>query len=103
MIVFNSLSKEDIATIIDIELQGLLNRLHELGLQLHISEVAKEFLVEQGYDSQYGARPLKRAIQKFLEDELAEMVIKGTFSEGSSLLVNYEQGNDRLTIQEKIS
>ena len=103
VIVFNSLSKEDIATIIDIELQGLLNRLHELGLQLHISEVAKEFLVEQGYDSQYGARPLKRAIQKFLEDELAEMVIKGTFSEGSSLLVNYEQGNDRLTIQEKIS
>lgn len=99
VIVFNPLSKEDIHKIIDIELKGLLNRVGELGYHVHVSESAKEFLTEKGYDPQYGARPLKRAIQKYLEDELAEVIIKGEVTEGDTLNVSYDKQNDRLVIK----
>lgn len=97
VIIFNPLSKEDIHKIIDIELKDLLKRVNELGIQLHISDAAKMFLTEKGYDPQYGARPLKRAIQKYLEDELAEVVIKGV-PENATLKVDYDKENDRLRI-----
>ena len=77
VIMFNSLSKEDMGKIIDIELKGLMRRVAELGAKVEVTAEAKAFLVEKGYDPQYGARPLKRAIQKYLEDELAEVFIKG--------------------------
>ncbi len=99
MIIFNSLSKEDIHKIIDIELKGLLKRVNELGYQVHVSDAAREFLTEKGYDPQYGARPLKRAIQKYLEDELAEVIIKGEIPEGSTLEVECDKENDRLIIK----
>ena len=99
VIIFNSLSKEDIHRIIDIELKGLLKRVNELGYQVEVSEAAKNFLTEKGFDPQYGARPLKRAIQKYLEDELAEVIIKGEVSEGGILRVECDKENDKLVIR----
>ncbi|MDE5639352.1 MAG: AAA family ATPase, partial [Odoribacter sp.] len=100
VIIFNSLSKEDIHKIIDIELSGLIKRVQELGYAVKISDAAKEFLTEKGYDPQYGARPLKRAIQKYLEDALAEVIIKGTVSEGSILEVDCDKEHDKVVIAE---
>ncbi len=99
VIVFNPLSKEDIHKIIDIELKGLLKRVGDLGYHVQVSEAAKEFLTEKGYDPQYGARPLKRAIQKYLEDELAEVIIKGEVAEGANLEVDCDKENDKLMIR----
>lgn len=99
VIIFNSLSKEDLHRIIDIELKGLLKRVGELGYQVHVSEAAREFLTEKGYDPQYGARPLKRAIQKYLEDELAEVIIKGEIPEGSTLEVDCDKEKDKLVVK----
>lgn len=99
VIIFNSLSKEDIHRIIDIELKGLLKRVNELGYQVEVSEAAKNFLTEKGFDPEYGARPLKRAIQKYLEDELAEVIIKGEVSEGGILRVECDKENDKLVIR----
>ena len=98
--MFNSLSKEDIYKIIDIELKSLFKRVNDLGLIITITKEAKDFIIEKGYDPQYGARPLKRAIQKYLEDELAEVIIKG-IPEGTELDVDYDKAEDKLIIREK--
>lgn len=100
VIVFNSLSKEDIHKIIDIELAGLIKRVKDLGYSVKISDAAKEFLTEKGYDPQFGARPLKRAIQKYLEDALAEVIIKGTVPEGGVLEVDCDKERDKVVIVE---
>ena len=100
IIMFNPLTKEDIYKIIDIELKSLFKRVNDLGLVITISKEAKDFIIEKGYDPQYGARPLKRAIQKYLEDELAEVIIKG-IAEGTELDVGYDKENDKLIITEK--
>jgi ATP-dependent Clp protease ATP-binding subunit ClpC len=99
VVVFNPLTKDDISKIIDIELKGLFARISELGIQLHITDAAKQFLVEKGYDPQYGARPLKRSIQKYLEDELAEIIIKGVAKEGVVLQVDYDSANEQLVVK----
>lgn len=99
VIIFNSLNKADLYRIIDIELKGLLKRVGELGYQVHVSEAAREFLTEKGYDPQYGARPLKRAIQKYLEDELAEVIIKGETPEGSTLEVDCDKEKNKLVVK----
>lgn len=99
VIIFNSLDKKEIHQIIDIELKGLLKRVNELGYQVEVSEAAKDFLTEKGFEPQYGARPLKRAIQKYLEDELAEVIIKGEVSEGGILRVECDKENDKLVIK----
>lgn len=98
VIVFNALTKEDIHKIIDIELKSLFRRISDLGYFVQVSDSAKEFLTEKGFDPQYGARPLKRAIQKYLEDELAEVIIRGTVSEGGTLNVDYDKENDKIVI-----
>ena len=67
MVLFNTLSREDIYKIIDIELSGLYSRVKNLGFEIKLSDEAKDYVLEKGYDIQYGARPLKRAIQKYLE------------------------------------
>ena len=97
VIMFNSLDREQLRKIVDIELRGLLRRLSELGCCLEVSERAKEFLTDNGYDPQYGARPLKRAIQKYLEDELSELIIQGDTVKNRLLKVDYE-GGEKLTI-----
>lgn len=99
VIIFNALTKEDIHKIIDIELKGLVKRVSDLGFSVNISNAAKDFLTEKGYDPQYGARPLKRAIQKYLEDELAEVMIRGGISEGGTLEVDYDKENDKIVIR----
>ena len=75
VIMFGSLSKEDIHQIIDIELKGLFERVLTLGYTIELSDAAKDFIADKGFDAQYGARPLKRAIQKYLEDPMAEVII----------------------------
>ncbi len=86
-ITFNKLTKEDIAKIIEIELKGLYARVEEAGYKLKITPQAKKFVAEVGYDSQYGARPLKRAIQKYIEDPLAEKIISGSIRLGEIITV----------------
>lgn len=98
VIIFNSLSKDDIHKIIDIELKSLFKRIEDLGYKVEVSDAAKEFLTEKGFDPQYGARPLKRAIQKYLEDELAEIIIKGQVPEGGTLKVDCDKENDKLSV-----
>jgi len=98
IIMFDQLSKEAIFKIIDIELDGFYKRIDTLGFKLNITDEAKNFIAEKGYDVQYGARPLKRAIQKYLEDELAEMIISQKLNPGCEIFVSYNDGNDKLTI-----
>lgn len=98
VVVFNSLAKDDLHKIIDIELKELFKRIADLGYLVRVSDAAKEFLTEKGFDPQYGARPLKRAIQKYLEDELAEVIIKGTVPEGGTLEVDYDKEGDKLIV-----
>jgi len=88
VIVFNSLSKENIFKIIDIELRSLFGRITDLGYTIDLTEIAKEFIAEKGYDTNFGARPLKRAIQKYLEDPIAEEILKGDVKAGDRLKVD---------------
>lgn len=101
VVVFNSLSKEDIFKIIDISLAKLFRRITELGYKIDLTEKAKEFLAEKGYDQQYGARPLNRAIQKYLEDSIAEEILKGDLSEGDVITADYSGEGTELTISVK--
>lgn len=101
VVVFNSLSKEDIFKIIDISLAKLFRRITELGYKIDLTEKAKEFLAEKGYDQQYGARPLNRAIQKYLEDSIAEEILKGDLSAGDVITADYSGEGTELTISVK--
>jgi ATP-dependent Clp protease ATP-binding subunit ClpC len=89
VIVFNSLSREDIHKIIDIALGRLIARITNIGYNISLTDKAKDFLSEKGYDQQYGARPLNRAIQKYVEDPLAEEILKGDVQEGDTIVVDY--------------
>ncbi len=99
VVMFNSLSKDDIFKIIDIELKGLYDRVASLNYKLKISKSAKDFIAEKGYDSQYGARPLKRAIQKYLEDEMAEVIIRASITEGDTVSVGFDKKNQKIKIR----
>ncbi|MFT3904628.1 MAG: ATP-dependent Clp protease ATP-binding subunit [Niabella sp.] len=96
VIIFNSLSKENIFSIIDISMQGVVKRIQALGYELEMTEDAKVFLSDKGYDSQFGARPLNRAIQKYLEDPLAEEILNSNVKPGDILVVNFDKENDKL-------
>jgi len=99
VIMFNSLSKEDIHKIIDIELVDLIERVNKLGFEISISPAAKDYIAEKGYDPKYGARPLKRAIQKYLEDELAEAIIKAELINGDKISVGFSKAKNEITIK----
>ncbi|WP_163711820.1 ATP-dependent Clp protease ATP-binding subunit [Mangrovibacterium lignilyticum] len=99
VIMFNTLSKEDIFKIIDIELKGLYDRVAALNYKLKISKAAKEFIAEKGYDTQYGARPLKRAIQKYLEDEMAEVIIRASVTEGDTVSIGFDKKNEKIKVK----
>jgi ATP-dependent Clp protease ATP-binding subunit ClpC len=101
VVVFNSLTKEHIFKIIDISLGKLFKRITELGYKIELSEKAKDFLAEKGYDQQYGARPLNRAIQKYLEDAIAEEILKGDLSEGDVITADYSGEGTELIISVK--
>jgi ATP-dependent Clp protease ATP-binding subunit ClpC len=98
VIMFNHLSQENIHNIIDIELENLYKRIIELGYQIKLTDAAKDFIAEKGYDSAYGARPLKRAIQKYLEDPLAEEIIQSKLSEGDIINVDLHENKEELII-----
>jgi ATP-dependent Clp protease ATP-binding subunit ClpC len=98
MILFKSLSREDIHKIIDLELAKLYGRINELGYQIEMTKAAKDFISERGYDEKFGARPLKRAIQKHVEDPLAEEIIKSNLQEGDTIKIDLENGKEELTI-----
>lgn len=99
IILFNALTKKDIFKIIDIELQGLFSRVLQLGFKIHLSPAAKDFIAEKGFDIQFGARPLKRAIQKYLEDPMAEMIIKSGAKTGDTLSVNLNKDKSDVVIK----
>ncbi len=99
VVIFNNLEREDIHKIIDIELEHLYKRVKDLGYSLDVSTKAKDFILEQGWDPQYGARPLKRAIQKYIEDELAEEIIKSNLKESDTIKINYKKGDNKVTIK----
>jgi ATP-dependent Clp protease ATP-binding subunit ClpC len=98
VIVFNSLQREDIHKIIDLSLAKVFERIRNLGYKVQLTEKAKDFLAEKGYDSQYGARPLNRAIQKYLEDLVAEEILKGEVSPEDVILADHESDKDELKI-----
>ncbi|MDE6367594.1 MAG: ATP-dependent Clp protease ATP-binding subunit, partial [Muribaculaceae bacterium] len=98
IIMFDQLSKEAIFKIIDVELKGFYKRCAELGITLEISEAAKTFIADKGYDAQFGARPLKRAIQKYLEDPLAEQILAGKTLNGSTIRVDHTDGAPDVTL-----
>ncbi len=101
IIMFDQLSKEAIFSIIDIELKDFFARVEKLGFTLRLSEQAKNFIAEKGYDKNYGARPLKRSIQKYLEDELAELMLtlNAEGALGGEIAVDYEEGAEKLSLK----
>ena len=98
MIIFKSLSRESIHKIIDIELEKLHERIKGMGYFVESTEKAKDFILEKGYDEKFGARPMKRAIQKFIEDPLAEEIINSNLVEGDTILLDHEEGKEELKV-----
>jgi ATP-dependent Clp protease ATP-binding subunit ClpC len=98
VIIFESLEIEDIHKIIDIELKYVFKRIEDLRYIIKLSDAAKEYIVEKGWDVQFGARPLKRAIQKYLEDPLAEEIIKTKLEAGTVISVDYDKDADEIRI-----
>jgi ATP-dependent Clp protease ATP-binding subunit ClpC len=98
VIIFNSLGKEEIFKIIDIELKSLFDRIQNLGYEIKLTDQAKEFIAEKGYDANFGARPLKRAIQKYLEDPIAEEILKGELAVGDTMEVDYDKEKEEIRI-----
>ena len=97
IINFDQLSKESITTIVDIEFAGIKRRIEELGYNISLDESAKTFLADKGYDVQFGARPLKRALQNYIEDEISELLLDGALKAGDSIFAEYKDGDDKLT------
>ncbi|MGI6339801.1 MAG: ATP-dependent Clp protease ATP-binding subunit [Bacteroidales bacterium] len=96
VIMFNSLGREEINKIIDIELKGLYERVNSLGYQLKIVNAARDYIADRGFDANYGARPLKRAIQKYLEDPMAEVLIKSELKEGDTIHVGFSSAKSEI-------
>lgn len=101
VVIFNSLEKESIYKIIDIALKDVVKRLNDLGFEIKLTDGAKDFLSEKGYDPAYGARPLHRAIQKYLEDPLAEEILKASAKTGDTFIVDVNADKSGLTISAK--
>ncbi len=100
-IVFRKLTKEDIMKIISIEIKDLYKNLEESKMDLILDQSAKEFLVDKGYDEKFGARPLRRAIQKYVEDPLAEEILRGSFKEGTKIVAKHVEGADELVFYDE--
>ena len=101
VIVFKSLGMEDIKRIVEIPLIEVIERVKEMGYILKIDETLKEYLVEKGYDEKYGARPLNRAIQKYVEDPISEKVLDGDVSLGDTITISYDSKVEDVKISVK--
>ena len=97
IVMFDSLDKEAIHQIIDIELRGFYRRIADLGYGIEMTQAAKDFIAEKGYDPQYGARPLKRAVQKYIEDALADMIMDEKLSIGDTINLDYDSEKGEIT------
>ena len=96
IVVFNSLERDDIHSIIDIMLAKLFERIEKIGYGMELTPAAKDYLADKGYDPQYGARPLNRAIQKYLEDPIAEEILKAELAKGDTILVDFDKKKEEL-------
>ena len=101
VIIFNSLEKDSLYKIIDIALRDMTKRIKELGFEVKLTDEAREFLSQKGYDPQFGARPLHRAIQKYVEDPLAEEILKANAKPGDTFQVDLDKEQDELKITHK--
>ena len=101
VVIFDPLGREDIHKIIDIELSHLIERIHHMGYKIKISPRAKDYIIDKGWDEQFGARPLKRAIQKYIEDHLAEEIISSNMKDGTMVNVGYNAKKDEIKISFK--
>lgn len=98
VIIFNELEKEHILTIIDLNLKSVFGRIEEKGFMIELSQSAKEFIAEKGFDKQFGARPLQRALQKYLEDPIADMILSGDTEPGDTLHVDYKDKDEQVSV-----
>lgn len=98
VLIFNSLEREDIHKIIDVELKKVFKLIEEMGYQLELTEKAHDFIAGKGWDDQFGARPLKRAIQKYVEDVLAEEIIKSNINVGEKIIIDYDEEKDDVVL-----
>jgi len=98
VVIFNPLERSHIEQIIDIELKGLYERVETLKYKLVITEAAKHFIADKGFDPQFGARPLKRAIQKYLEDEMAETIIGSVMNEGDTITIDLDETKEKIVV-----
>jgi ATP-dependent Clp protease ATP-binding subunit ClpC len=96
IITFDQLDLEAIKQIIDIELRGLYNRIEQIGYSIDLSEEAKEFVATKGYDVQFGARPLKRAIQNYIEDGVSDLIVNGDLQPGATIHINLHENKNEL-------
>jgi ATP-dependent Clp protease ATP-binding subunit ClpC len=101
VIVFRKLTKEDLRMIVDLEIKDVQKRLHEQDIKLELTEGAKTFLMEKGFDPVFGARPLKRTIQRFLEDPMSEEIIAGKFKKGGTVKIDAKA--DRLVFETSVA
>ena len=101
VVMFNNLERADIDKIIDIELSKLFSRVDQLGYQLELSDEAKDFIAEKGFDKEFGARPLKRSIQKYVEDALAEEIINSKLQEGDTINLTINEDKTGLAVNIK--
>ena len=99
VVIFKTLTKEEIGEIVDLEIVKLKDRVEEIGYTLQINKTVKDYLVDTGYDEEYGARPLNRAIQKYVEDPVSEEILKGKVKEGQTIKVSYVKSKDKIVIK----
>ena len=103
VIMFNALDKPEILKIIDLVLDNVYRRMLDLGFELSLTDAARDFLIEKGFDPQFGARPLKRAVQKYVEDVVAEKVISGGLKEGDKIQLDYDpEDGMRVVVPKKV-
>jgi ATP-dependent Clp protease ATP-binding subunit ClpC len=100
LVIFRSLRMKDMSAIVDLELRNLSDRLKGQELFFDLNDAAKEFIVDKGYDDKFGARPLKRAIERFLEDPLAEAILEGSIKRGEKIIVSLNEAKDGLTFNQ---
>lgn len=103
IVLFNALTREHIHEIIDIELKKLYTRINDLGYKIELTDKAKDYIADKGFDEKFGARPLRRAIQKYLEDPLAEEIINSNVNEGDTIQVDYDEKKDEILVNVKKS
>jgi ATP-dependent Clp protease ATP-binding subunit ClpC len=101
VIVFNELEREHIMEIIDLQLRSVFGRIEEKGFSIELTDDAKDYIADKGFDKQYGARPLNRALQRYLEDPIADEILKGKTKEGDTLLVDFDQEKDEIVVSIK--